>query len=60
MIGLKKNVIISMKAHGSLKAQLAKTNKTTITQNARDYHSLYPVTQHEVDLNKSLNQNPGY
>ncbi len=53
-------LLATMKAHGTLEAQLAETNKTTITQNAKDYHSLYPVPQHEVDLNKSLNQNPGY
>ncbi len=50
----------TMKAHGTLEAQLAETNKTTITANAKDYQLLYPVPQRETDLNKSLKQNPGY
>lgn len=50
----------TMKAHGTLEAQLAETNKTTITANAKEYQLLYPVPQRETDINKSLKQNPGY
>jgi len=50
----------TMKAHGSLEAQLAESNKTTITSNVKDYQLLYPVPQREIDLNKLLTQNPGY
>ena len=50
----------TMKAHGQLEAQLAESNKTTITDNARDYQQLYPVPQRELDLNDLLDQNPGW
>jgi hypothetical protein len=49
-----------LKAHGTLEAQLAEKNKTTITSNAKEYQSLYPIPQREIDLNKLLTQNPGY
>ncbi|GAA4315498.1 RagB/SusD family nutrient uptake outer membrane protein [Compostibacter hankyongensis] len=49
-----------MKAHGTLEAKLAESNKTTITQNARAYQSLYPIPQRELDLNKLLTQNQGW
>lgn len=49
-----------MKAHGTLEAQLAEKNKTTITANARDFQKLYPIPQREIDLNKAITQNPGY
>ena len=50
----------TMKAHGTMEAQLAESNKTTITANAKDYQILYPVPQREVDINKLLMQNKGY
>ncbi len=50
----------TMKAHGTLEAQLAESNKTTITANAKEFQVLYPVPQREVDINKSLTQNSGY
>lgn len=50
----------TMKAHGTLEAQLAESNKTTISANAKEYQVLYPVPQREMDLNKLLIQNQGY
>lgn len=50
----------TMKAHGTLEAELAESNKTEITANARPAHSLYPIPQREMDLNPELIQNPGY
>lgn len=50
----------TMKAHGTLEAQLAEANKTTITANAKEFQSLYPVPQREMDINKLLMQNKGY
>ncbi|MEO5650095.1 MAG: RagB/SusD family nutrient uptake outer membrane protein [Ginsengibacter sp.] len=50
-----------MKAHGTLEAQMAGTSiKSSITTNAKEYQSLYPIPQVEIDLNKLLTQNPGY
>jgi len=49
-----------MKAHGLLESQLAEKNKTEITANAKEYQSLMPIPQREIDLNKLLTQNPGY
>lgn len=50
----------TIKAHGTLEAQLAESNKTTITANAKEYQSLYPIPQREIDINKLLTPNPGY
>lgn len=50
----------TMKAHGTLEAQLAETNKTTIAANAKEYQTLYPIPQREIDINKLLTPNPGY
>lgn len=50
----------TMKAHGTLEATLAESNKTTITANAKEYQLLYPIPQREMDINKLLTQNSGY
>lgn len=49
-----------MKAHGIKEALLAESNKTEISANIREAHTLYPIPQREIDLNKELEQNPGY
>lgn len=55
-----KRFVNVMKAHGTLEAKLAEKNKTVITANAKDYQILYPIPQREIDLNKSMTQNPGW
>lgn len=55
-----KRFVEVMKAHGTLEASLAEKNKTVITANAKDYQVLYPIPQREIDLNKSMTQNPGW
>jgi len=49
-----------MQAHGKLESQLAESNKTLITQNAKAFQNLYPIPQREIDLNKLLTQNEGW
>ncbi len=53
-------LVETMKAHGETEARLAEKNKTEITANVREYQSLYPIPQREIDINKLLIQNPGY
>ncbi len=50
----------TMKAHGMEEAKLAESNKTTITDNARDYQVLFPIPQVELDINPLLKQNQGW
>lgn len=54
------SLFTTMKAHGTLEAQLAESNKATISANAKEHQVLYPVPQREMDLNKLLIQNQGY
>lgn len=49
-----------MKAHGMTEAGLAESNKTEISANVSERHTLYPIPQREIDLNKKLTQNPGF
>ncbi|MHB1178985.1 MAG: carboxypeptidase-like regulatory domain-containing protein [Daejeonella sp.] len=44
----------------SIDVSLVEKNKTVITANAKDYQVLYPIPQREIDLNKSMTQNPGW
>lgn len=50
-----------MKAHGHLEAVLTGEEiKNDISNNVSDRNLLYPIPQHEIDLNHELVQNPGY
>ncbi|QGY47543.1 RagB/SusD family nutrient uptake outer membrane protein [Maribellus comscasis] len=50
-----------MKEHGQVEAQLAgEPLKTTITNNVKDFKTLFPVPQRERDLNPDLSQNTGW
>lgn len=53
-------LVETMEAHGRREAELAESNKTEISANIRQAHTLYPIPQREIDLNPELTQNPGY
>ena len=53
-------LVETMKAHSAREALLAESNKVEIAQNIKDYMVLYPIPQHELDLNDKLIQNTGY
>jgi len=52
--------VTTMQAHGQLEASLAESIKTDIASNVSETHTLFPIPQHEIDLNQELGQNPGY
>ncbi len=53
--------VSTMQAHGATEATLAgESIKGDITDNAAEKFNLYPIPQHEIDLNSSLEQNSGY
>lgn len=49
-----------MKAHSSYESSVAEKNKTDIATNIKDYMTLMPIPQRELDLNPELTQNPGW
>ena len=51
----------TMKEHGATEAALSGENiKNDITSNVTDKLTLFPIPQHERDLNSDLTQNDGY
>ena len=49
-----------MKEHSAYEASVAEKNKTDIAANIKDYMTLMPIPQRELDLNPELTQNPGW
>jgi hypothetical protein len=49
-----------MKEHSAYEADVAEKNKTDIAANIKDYMTLMPIPQRELDLNPELTQNPGW
>jgi hypothetical protein len=49
-----------MKEHSAYEAGVAEKNKTDIAANIKDYMTLMPIPQRELDLNPELTQNPGW
>jgi lipopolysaccharide biosynthesis regulator YciM len=45
---------VDMKAHGMTEASLAESNKTEISANISERHTLYPIPQRGIDLNKTF------
>ena len=52
--------ISRMKEHSACEAAVAEKNKTDIADNIKDYMTLMPIPQRELDLNPELTQNPGW
>ena len=51
----------TMQTHGDLEATLTgETIKESISNNVADYHSYFPIPQHEIDLNSEILQNDEY
>ena len=49
-----------MEDHSALEALLSESYRTEIAENIRDYMVVFPIPQHELDLNDNLIQNFGY
>ena len=49
-----------MKEHSAYEAKVAEANKVDIASNLKDFMTLMPIPQSEMDLNPNLVQNPGW